>query len=91
MLSGVAHFNTDPYSTWRTAFREVLKLKSDYSDISAERLRIWLDIANGQYGEDCLRGAHDAVKYYESVGGDMDKLKLSYEWEWLKKYYNSDK
>jgi hypothetical protein len=88
MLSGLAVFNTDPYSTWRTAFREVIKLKSDYSDISYDRLNTWLNVAEGEYAQDCLRGANDALEYYQSVNGDPDKLKLSYEWDWLKQYYN---
>jgi len=88
MLSGIANFNTDAYSTWRTAFREVIKLKSDYEQISADRLNIWLTQAQGNFAEDCLRGAHDAVEFYNEVGGDVDQLKLSYEWEWLYNRYN---
>jgi hypothetical protein len=88
ILSGTATFNTDEYSTWRTAFREVIKLKSDYTDIASERLKIWLTKAKGKFAKDCLKGANDAVEYYNEVHGDMDKLKLSYEWNWLKDYYN---
>jgi hypothetical protein len=87
MLSGTANFNTDPYSTWRTAFREVIKLKSDYESISAERLKVWLTKAEGDFAEHCLCGANDAIEYYNDVGGDTDRLKLSYEWEWLSNYY----
>ena len=88
LLSGTANFNTDEYSTWRTAFREVIKLKSDYEDISQERLQVWLTKAKGKFAQDCLQGASDAVEYYDSVSGDIDQLKLSYEWDWLKEYYN---
>jgi hypothetical protein len=88
LVSGTANFNTDAYSTWRTAFREVIKLKSDYTDISQERLQVWLTEAKGKFAKDCLQGAKDAVEYYEEVNGDMDQLKLSYEWSWLKDYYN---
>ena len=87
ILSGIATFNTDAYSTWRTAFREVIKLKSDYEDISQKRLEVWSNKAEGKYAESCLQGANDAVEYYDSVSGDIDKLKLSYEWAWLQKYY----
>jgi len=88
LLSGVAEFNTDSYSTWRTAFREVIKLKSDYEAVSAERLKVWLSVAEGNFAEDCLRGARDAINYYNEVNGDIDQLKQSYEWDWLKEYYN---
>jgi hypothetical protein len=88
ILSGIANFNTDPYATWRTAFREVIKLKDDYKDISYERLQIWLNVAQGEYAQECLQGAKDGVEYYDSVMGDPDQLKLSYEWDWLRDYYN---
>jgi hypothetical protein len=89
VLSGTATFNTDPYSTWRTAFREVIKLKSDYSDIAAERLKTWTEVAQGDYAEDCLRGAQDAIEFYDEVMGDIEELKKSYEWAWLKDYYRN--
>lgn len=88
-LSGVARFNTDPFSTWRTAFREAIKLRRDPSETSKERLHIWMTKAEGDFAEYSIKGARDAVKYYESVNGDFDKLRLSYEWEWLHKYYLS--
>ena len=87
LLSGTATFNTDPYSTWRTAFREVIKLKSDYSDIAEQRLNTWLTVAEGEFAENCLQGAQDAVEYYDSVTGDIEELKKSYEWAWLNEFY----
>jgi hypothetical protein len=35
--SGVARYNTDEFSTWRTSFREVIKLRLDDSQVSKER------------------------------------------------------
>jgi hypothetical protein len=90
LLSGVARFNTDPWTTWRTAFREVLKLRHNSGDIESRfRLRTWLTQAQGDHADWCLRGAQDAMQYYESVKGDFDQLKLSYEWAWLKQYFDS--
>lgn len=89
LLSGVARFNTDAWTTWRTAFREVLKLRHDNTSIESQhRLRTWLTKAQGDHAEWCLRGAHDAVQYYESVKGDFEQLKLSYEWAWLRQYFD---
>jgi len=97
ILSGIAHFNQTPWMTWRTAFREVVKLKH-FMDVNptletSHRLATWCEVAEGEYAEYCLAGARDAVLYYNQVGGDYDKLKLSFEWAWLKqqfddKYYN---
>ena len=82
-MSGTANFNTDPFSTWRTAFREAIKLRHDSADISKERLEKWLTVAEGDYAEYSIYGAKDALEYYEKVNGDYAQLKLSYEWDWL--------
>ena len=82
--SGVAHFNTDEFSTWRTAFREAIKLRANASTESKSRLEVWLTKAHGAFAQYSLQGAQDAVEYYEEVNGDIDKLRLSYEWEWLR-------
>ena len=82
--SGTAHYNTDPYSTWRTAFRETIKLILDDSDDSKERLNAWLNKAEGDFAEYSIMGARDAELYFNEVEGDFNKLKLSYEWAWLR-------
>ena len=87
--SGVAVFNTDEWSTWRTAFREALKLKHDISNISKYRLMQWTSKAEGDFAQYSLDGANHAVEYYEEVNGDIDKLKLSYDWPWLRAYFDS--
>jgi|LakMenEpi03Aug12_release.lakeMendotaPanAssembly.Ray.scaffolds.fasta_scaffold00229_38 hypothetical protein len=88
--SGTAMFNTDPYSTWRTAFREVIKLCNDEQDyMSQTRLHTWLAKAEGDFSEYALMGANDAYEYYENNKDDFAKLKLTYEWEWLNQYFTN--
>jgi len=93
LLSATAHYNTTPELTWRTAFREVLKLKDDVvktsSVESTYRLDTWLTQADGDHAEFSLLGAADAVDYYNKVNGDYTELMRSYEWAWLKEYYSS--
>ena len=92
-LSAVAHYNTTPELTWRTAFREVIKLKDDVeksgSVESNYRLDTWLTVADGDYAEFSLLGAADAVDYYNKVNGDYTELMRSFEWAWLREYYSS--
>ena len=83
LLSGEARFNTDPWSTWRTAFREAIKLKADNTEISKSRLNTWRTVAVGAHAEWSIRGAKDGVEYYQQVSGNHDLLRLSYEWKWL--------
>ena len=88
VLSAIAHYNTTPELTWRTAFRETLKLKDNVEKTdsieSQYRLTTWLTEGNDNYS---TQGAKDAVEYYELVNGEHDKLMLSFEWAWLKEYW----
>jgi len=92
ILSGTAHFNQNPWMTWRTAFREVVKLKhfmAEQPTIETEhRLTTWCTVANGEFADYCLKGANDAVEYYAEVAGNYEQLKLSFEWAWLKERFN---
>jgi hypothetical protein len=93
LLSGIAHFNQDAWMTWRTAFREVLKLRLSIDTQptleTEHRLNVWLTKAEGNFAAECLRGAADAVTYYESVAGDYEMLKLSFEWQWLRTRFDA--
>ena len=88
LLSGTAMYNTDAFSTWRTSFREVLKLRAEDSDIARERLHAWLNKAEGDFAQYSIKGAVDADEYYDEVNGDFDKIKLSYEWAWLRNMFD---
>ena len=91
-LSATAYFNADPWMTWRTAFREVVKLKHfmyEQPTIETEhRLHTWLNVASGDHAAWCLQGARDAVDYYNEVNGDYNKLMLSFDWPWLRERFN---
>jgi len=87
--SGHARYNTSAWSTWRTAFREVLKLRHSLPDIENEyRLEQWLDYKNtgAEYQQWSEWGAADALEYYDQVDGNFDELRKSYEWSWLATY-----
>jgi hypothetical protein len=89
----VSRFNTDPWVTWRSAFREVLKLQLEVdqgADVEIQyRLNTWLTVAQGHNAEWCLAGGQDAVQYYKSVNGNYEKLQLSFDWQWLQDYHYS--
>jgi hypothetical protein len=87
--SGIANFNTDEWSTWRTAFREALKLRATDDEVSKNRLEFWLTVGSGKFSQYSINGSADAVQYYQEVNGDFNKLKLSYDWPWLRSYYEN--
>ena len=92
VLSGVAMYNDSAWMAWRTAFRECVKLKHSLPDVENEyRLSQWLSNTRTfrsllQNSEWSVRGAEDAVEYYEQVNGDFAELRKSYDWEWLASY-----
>jgi hypothetical protein len=88
ILSGTAWYTDSSWMAWRTAFREVLKLKDSLPDVESEyRLRMWLsnagEVPNAEWSQ---WGAEDAVEYYDAVAGDFAELKKSYDWAWLASY-----
>ena len=87
--SGVANYNTDAWSTWRTAFRECIKLKAGTDDISKQRLNTWMSVATGEFSEWSIYGAKDAVEFYNDVDGDTAELLNSYDWAWLRDHFES--
>jgi len=85
ITGSTADYATTPYETWRTAFREVVKLSQQEDPQSRFRLNAWLTVGNNEHGTWSMRGAKDAVDFANS-GAD---LQLSFEWAWLKEHFNS--
>ena len=96
LLSATAHYNTTPELTWRTAFRECIKLLEDVNTTgsieSQSRLDTWLGIAEGEHSMWSLLGARDAIEYYNMCKTHeyyYEFLMKSFEWKWLGDYYAS--
>ena len=88
IVSGIANYHYSKWVAWRTAFREVIKLKHSLPDVENEyRLTRWLTALNNvENREYSVWGAEDAVEYYDSVAGDFSELRKSYDWAWLASY-----
>ena len=94
MNSGGAFFNGSPEETWRTAFRECVKLthylSKNKNDVETfERLNTWLTYASGTHEMWCIQGAIDGHEYAKRNEGDMTALIRSREWDWLHEYFTS--
>jgi hypothetical protein len=78
-ISNETRFNTDEFSTWRSAFRECVKLcyhlNQDPTDWRAdEKLIAWTNTdLNRPFTEYSLKGASDAVEF---VGNHINNLKM---------------
>lgn len=93
ITSAIARFNSNPYQTWRTAFREASKLAQfcDEKDNieNSYRLSVWTSEAEGLYSEWCLQGARDGVLFYEANKENKAQLKNAFNWVWLREYFTS--
>ncbi len=89
-LSAINHYNETPWLAWRTAFREVIKLCQNKPTVENRyRLKKWCTVGDGENGEWSLTGAKDAQEYYQKHGSDHKQLMLSYDFQWLKNYYDT--
>jgi len=93
-VSNVTAFNTDPFNTWKSAFRECVKLSSRIIDRqkdneTEERLRIWQTVGKDkQYGEYAINGAKAGTVYgtkYQNSPKDLSKIN---DFDWLKDRFN---
>lgn len=93
IVCGTAVGDTDEYSTWRTAFRECIKLRYNVEYLldkqSQNRLHVWTTVGKGLYGRYSIQGANDALEYFISVNGKIDELQKTYSWDYCKQIYNS--
>ena len=93
MLSGTTYYDNDINVAWRTSFREAIKLYDDVintGSIESEyRLSKWCSSNGTEIGDWNMKGGLDGVEYYKEVNGDFNKLRLSYEWEWLNTRFQS--
>lgn len=92
VVSNITSFNTDPFNTWKSAFRECVKLASksiqgQVDTETEERLDIWCTVANGNYGDYAILGALAGRKYGQENAGNLPALALINNFEWLKSLF----
>jgi hypothetical protein len=94
-LSNITAFNTDPYNTWKSAFRECVKLSSKVIDRqkskeTEERLHAWCTLGvDKPFGEYSIRGAQAGCQYGTENKGDIEALKKINDFSWLKEQFDA--
>ena len=90
-ISNITCFNTDKFSTWRSAFRECAKLASktierQVNNETEERLKTWTTVGHDRpYGRYALAGATAGMEFGLSRGSDLGLIN---DFDWLKKQFN---
>jgi hypothetical protein len=92
-ISNITAFNTDPFSTWRSAFRECVKLSSkvinDQLDEETDnRLTAWCSaIEDRPYSKYATMGAILGKQYGKQNADNMSALSKINDFEWLYNYF----
>jgi hypothetical protein len=95
-VSNITAFNTDPFNTWKSAFRECVKLASrpvdpQYQEETEDRLHAWCILGghrpNGKYA---IQGAKAGKKFgIDNIANSEELAKIN-DFEWLlEKFQNS--
>lgn len=92
-VSNITRFNTDPYSAWRSGFRECVKLSSNViinqDKLTAERLAVWCTMGEDrEFGDFTIAGAREGAEYGRQYKDQPDMLKLINDYEWLAHRFN---
>jgi hypothetical protein len=95
-VSNITAFNTDPFSTWRSSFRECAKLsaslKVNHTDETFDRLSCWLTKGiDRKFGEYALRGAKAGSLYGEAHAYSIENMKLINDRSWLLERFKDEK
>jgi len=89
-ISNITAFNTDPFNTWKSAFRECVKLSSRIIDRQKDnetnkRLHTWCTIGEDRpYGKYAIEGAKAGAVYGARNRGNIDALKIINDFNWLR-------
>lgn len=95
-VSNITAFNSDEYSTWRSAFRECAKLcyniqTDEFDAISRNRLDAWKNIGDEhKFGNYSKAGAAAAIKWSQECNYDIEQLKSINSRDWLKEQFNKN-
>jgi hypothetical protein len=92
-IANVTAFNTDEFNTWKSAFRECVKLSSktiqgQKDEETEERLDTWcLSGEDRQFGSISIRAARSGRNYGTRFRDDEMALSKINDFEWLKEFY----
>jgi hypothetical protein len=93
-VSNITAFNTDPFNTWKSAFRECVKLASKVIDGQVDeeteiRPMTWCTyVDKRQFNDWAFLGAEDGKMYGMQKAGDIEALSKINDFEWLHAFFS---
>ena len=92
-VSNVTEFNTDDFNSWKTAFRECVKLclniQTDHANENhSTRLEAWQDInPRFPFAEPAIAGAQQAIEFFKENEFDASALTKINDRDWLEQRF----
>jgi hypothetical protein len=96
-VSNLTSFNTDPFNTWKSAFRECCKLSSKVIDRqddneTTHRLEVWCTVGEDKpYGKYSIIGARMGKEFGLKNKNNPTELKKINDFDWLKELFDDVK
>jgi len=96
-VSNVNSFNTDEFTTWRSAFRECCKLSSraierQFEEETQQRLDIWCNTGHvSLFGEYAVAGAKAGRQYGLENKNNPEALRRINDFDWLQEKFHVSK
>jgi hypothetical protein len=91
-ISNITAFNTDAFSTWRSAFRECCKLAAINNPESLSRLDAWCTLSeDAPYGAYAYMGAIAGRNYGEKNASNKEALANINDFTWLQDHWLAEK
>ena len=96
-VSNVTAFNTDPFNTWKSAFRECTKLASKVIDKqkneeTEKRLDIWCTTGQEkQHGKFAIAGAKLGREYGYKNRENIEALYKINDFHWIRDKFDNEK
>lgn len=92
-ISNITEFNVDPFNTWKSAFRECVKLSSkvirgQLNNETEKRLEVWCSVGKDKpYGKFAIAGANLGKDYGEKHKDDSSALGKINDFDWLEQEF----
>lgn len=93
-VSNITEFNIDEFNTWRSAFRECVKLSSGIIDRqnneeTMQRLDAWLTYyPDRPFSKEAVNGAHAGKEYGLANKENVDALRKINDFNWLREQFD---
>jgi hypothetical protein len=90
-IACITRFNTDAFSTWRSAFRESVKLRLSEDSDAQHRLHSWLNpVSHSEHSSEAKLGAQQGVQFADAHKHSVSQLNMINDYDWLQSQWQEN-